>query len=853
MASIPKKTHPTHQLDNELRVELANLVESLTTSGATTLDTEKMKQLKKICKKSDGYVEYAYQQLMSQLEEEHSEIRLSAFQVMNELFQRSHHFRELLVADMQQFLLLTVETDVDYPLPPPKAAARLLKEQSLSAIAAWNDKFGKAYKKLAVGYNFLRHCKQVNFNSITARLNAEQEREQRREEQEQRMKRERFSTAVQEMTEVLPEIEKCLRETESCYDILFPKNSFFTMEAEADLFNKEEENSNLVGKVEIDKDKTRTSDETSEQILQKDGAKMGSETTIEKENDTCIQSEIQNSPLESGVAERTLNSEEVCENEEPNSLCNVKDDKEVNAEKLENGNKSLKAEVEEEEGEEESDEDEDDNMEDGEGLDRKGMQSHGVRSLVQSISIDVEIPTEGVMLQEDENNTDLLSALDDAKRLLQVKYLPQLSSWIQIFVEANKTETDFFKKCLDMQTSLTDALGKYSDLKIKRMPKMRRVEKGESDSEDDFEEVPEKEGYEPVIAEHLREEYGLPSLDKDSPETSKKASASAKASSSSSSQMSERQHPDWNPLLSCDHDPKDPTSRAATLAVWKKQKETVESSLKRSISSIEEEQSELQEADGEPSKVKREDSELQSKAPVIPYGIDLENWESPGDFKAPVILRPQTDNTIWASSVQEEEISLENAKEHIASRVYSFTGKFEPVKWTCRAPLPSGKLCERMDRLKCPFHGKIIPRDEDGKPSNPEDIPTVKKEDMSDDDEMPSVDLAAASSSSWQDPELLRDIEAATGLNLQVKRGRKKGSEKEEGDKKGKGKRGKKGVKKYPGLTDLTEKTNTSRTRLEKRVFNKSAMKRVNAKLSAIDNRRVRDKFSNQFHYALKN
>lgn len=98
---------------------------------------------------------------MSQLEEGHSEIRLSAFQVMNELFQRSHHFRELLVADMQQFLLLTVETDVDYPLPPPKAAARLLKEQSLSAIATWNDKFGKAYKKLAVGYNFLRHCKQV--------------------------------------------------------------------------------------------------------------------------------------------------------------------------------------------------------------------------------------------------------------------------------------------------------------------------------------------------------------------------------------------------------------------------------------------------------------------------------------------------------------------------------------------------------------------------------------------------------------------------------------------------------------------------------------------------------------------
>lgn len=72
-------------------------------------------------------------------------------------------------------------------------------------------------------------------------------------------------------------------------------------------------------------------------------------------------------------------------------------------------------------------------------------------------------------------------------------------------------------------------------------------------------------------------------------------------------------------------------------------------------------------------------------------------------------------------------------------------------------------------------------------------------------------------SSSWQDPELLRDIEAATGLNLTVKKGKGK-----QVNKKGKGKgKGKKGAKKYPGLTDLTLKTNTSRKRLEKRVFNK--------------------------------
>lgn len=54
------------------------------------------------------YVNEAYHMLMTQLEKEHSEIRLSAFQMMDELFNRSHTFRELLLCDLQTFLELTV-------------------------------------------------------------------------------------------------------------------------------------------------------------------------------------------------------------------------------------------------------------------------------------------------------------------------------------------------------------------------------------------------------------------------------------------------------------------------------------------------------------------------------------------------------------------------------------------------------------------------------------------------------------------------------------------------------------------------------------------------------------------------
>lgn len=58
----------------------------------------------------------------------------------------------------------------------------------------------------------------------------------------------------------------------------------------------------------------------------------------------------------------------------------------------------------------------------------------------------------------------------------------------------------------------------------------------------------------------------------------------------------------------------------------------------------------------------------------------------------------------------------------------------------------------------------------------------------------------------------MREIEAATGEDL--------GSSKTFG----KGKKGSKGKgkkKKYPNLTDLKQSVNTSRSRLEKKVFNK--------------------------------
>lgn len=107
------------------------------------------------------YVRVAYEWLIKELNEGHCEIRLSAFQIMNELFNRSHTFRELLTTDFKQLCSLVCGSDPTKPLPPPQSAADKLKEESLLAIRMWKDRFGVGYPKLKIGLNYLKYTMKV--------------------------------------------------------------------------------------------------------------------------------------------------------------------------------------------------------------------------------------------------------------------------------------------------------------------------------------------------------------------------------------------------------------------------------------------------------------------------------------------------------------------------------------------------------------------------------------------------------------------------------------------------------------------------------------------------------------------
>jgi len=135
-------------------------------------------------------------------------------------------------------------------------------------------------------------------------------------------------------------------------------------------------------------------------------------------------------------------------------------------------------------------------------------------------------------------------------------------------------------------------------------------------------------------------------------------------------------------------------------------------------------------------------------------------------------------------------------------RVVALETKEEPITWECGAPLPGGKLCKRQDRKVCPFHGVIVKRDAEGKPL-----------------EDPEEGSSSAPKSSLQTPTMI----PKAGPSVQPrKRSKLKGAAKWD---------------------------ETSRSRLEKKVFNRSAVGRVERNQLKYNKIRTKDKFVDQFNY----
>ncbi|XP_036136248.1 UV-stimulated scaffold protein A isoform X2 [Molossus molossus] len=713
---------------------LSELVEDLTTSGEPQLNTEKMKELKKICKSSEEQLSHAYHLLMAQLSQEHAEIRLSAFQVVDALFARSHLFRVLVVSSLQEFLELTLGTDHRRPLPPPREVAQKLRQAVTQAIQGWNEKFGMAYKKLALGYHFLKHSQQVDFQDVNARTLAERKREEEKQRRLDRIYRERSEQAVQEMEEMSEEIRGCLTEVHSCFRLLVPFD---------------------LG-------------------LSPGAGSLAVASGASEEGAPCLASIPDLGDEEQPCCSKTLPA---CARR-PVAIGG------------EGPPRVTTGATSEDEEEDDSDSEE-------------FVRHHGLGS--HKYTLDVELSSENLRIQEDEDNCAVIQSARDMLKLIRNKFLPAVCTWVQLFTRAG-AHGRHLEAAIDLKAELETALRRSQELDIEPKGLSRRevVALGDEDEdEDDFVEVPEKEGYEACVPDHLRAEAGKWQGQGTGRRVPLRQCPSGLGKDLAAQGLQVRKR------TRREEEASDPTSAAAQLHRLRGHLPPAPCPSPRAPLGPEEAE-----------KLAAE----RARAPVVPFGVDLCNWgqEQPAVGK---VLKAESQHRFWKPREVDEEVGSAEVSELLRSRHITFAGRFEPVQHRCRAPRPDGRLCERQDRLKCPFHGKIIPRDDMGRPLRPEDRAREQSQQLQRQARCPD----------WQDPEFMRDVEAATGVDLGSSRAGRRG-------------RGKR--RRHPGLTDLKRQTDTARTRIAKKVFAKAAVQRVVTAMNQMDQKK-HEKFANQFNYAL--
>ncbi|KAI8646365.1 hypothetical protein BD408DRAFT_359645 [Parasitella parasitica] len=231
-------------MEEDFRENIGHLVKDLTETGEWVLDPQKLKNLKSVCKRSDALVQVAFEFIMAQLKKKHAQIRYSCVQLIEQLFERSKYFRDLLTEDFPLFTQLAVGIQ-DKKLPPPAQIAAKLKNYSIALIKSWFTKYGEKYRQLIIAYDFLMdngfldretgslstiHMNERNNSNTDARRKA--------------IQFSRFEILKADMNDYLDIIKDNLANMEGCFEILVPKNIFQDKDLDFDALLRGEASSN---------------------------------------------------------------------------------------------------------------------------------------------------------------------------------------------------------------------------------------------------------------------------------------------------------------------------------------------------------------------------------------------------------------------------------------------------------------------------------------------------------------------------------------------------------------------------------------------------------------------------------
>ncbi|RCI04114.1 hypothetical protein CU098_005004, partial [Rhizopus stolonifer] len=283
-------------------------------------------------------------------------------------------------------------------------------------------------------------------------------------------------------------------------------------------------------------------------------------------------------------------------------------------------------------------------------------------------------------VKETEDNSIIFDQLREAFTVMETKHSKEINNWISALIKidvANKAEKEaHVKKLIDLKSRIAELSRKARLLGIQ----VTRREMGSTGLEEVDDEFEDEEFEEVDINEEAK---------------SKKKQSSVKI-------------PSLQRIFPLSDDPRmveDPTYTTPQQAV--DTKTTIKDKGK-------------QKAD-----IARE--ELLKVAPFVEWGDDLYYWDKDHvQFNTSGIERSHRFMGVGEGS---NEIPGHVLDELRKRPVYYKPQTVNEIP-ACRHPLHSGGLCPRRDLVTCPFHGKIIPRDEIGRPCDPTSV-SLNNEDPS--------------------------------------------------------------------------------------------------------------------------
>jgi len=181
-------------------------------------DENLLKKIKKICRRNDQHVLAAFESSFECLSKNHSVVRFNSLKLIDQLFNRSHFFRTLVIKKLEFLSNSVLGINPEKPLPLPASQQRKLVREGILAIKGWVQKYGEGYKQLRIAYDCLKEV--VDFQEVGLYSDPERKRNRERQERLATIAQQRLEKIRNEKTELDPVLDDFFARTTSLLNIL---------------------------------------------------------------------------------------------------------------------------------------------------------------------------------------------------------------------------------------------------------------------------------------------------------------------------------------------------------------------------------------------------------------------------------------------------------------------------------------------------------------------------------------------------------------------------------------------------------------------------------------------------------